>query len=320
MNLPAKVTVTEVGPRDGLQSLPWHIDTAKKVAMIGRLLDAGLREVEATSFVHPRMVPQLSDAEAVMAAVPRRAGIRYRALVPNEKGARRALDAGADVLVALLSASERYSELNQGMPISVALEETERIAQAARDAGKPWAVVIAMAFFSPYEGPTPPERVLDMLGRVVPAHPEQAVVATTSGLTGPGSVDALCRRVRAQWPELPLGLHPHNTNGMGLACALAALDAGVSAVETSICGIGGGVLTPATAADMGNTPTEDLVTMLADLGVDCGVDAEGIVAAARELSDLLELDRTGFVPRAGTRAEVLARYRGDASPTSPSQG
>jgi hydroxymethylglutaryl-CoA lyase len=313
VKLPPAVTLVEVGPRDGLQSHPRYVETPRKVDMITRLVAAGLRESEATSFAHPRVVPHLADAEAVMAAVPRSPGVRYRALVPNHKGAQRVLAAGADVRVVLLSASETYSRLNQEMTTAQALAQAELVAQAARDAGKPWTLIIAMAFFSPYDGPTPPHRVLEMLRRLVSGGPEQAVVATTSGLTGPGTVAQLCRRITAEWPDLPLGLHPHNTNGMGLACTLAALDAGATGVEGSICGIGGGVVAPPTAPDMGNVPTEDLIPMLADLGVDTGVDPDDIVRAAREVSATLELGRTGFVPRAGTRAEVVQRHHAAAS-------
>jgi hydroxymethylglutaryl-CoA lyase len=308
MKLPATVTVTEVGPRDGLQSHPTHIDTETKIAMISRLADTGIREIEATSFAHPRMVPQLADAEDVMAALPRKQGVRYRALVPNDTGAKRAVAAGADVLVTLLSASETYSQKNQGMSVSQALGQVERIAETARDAGLPWTLIIAMAFFCPYDGPTPAEDVLDIVSRIVPGDPEQVTLATTTGVTGPRQVAERCADVRRRWPELPVGLHLHNANGMALACALSALDAGASAIESSICGLGGGVLGPATGGDTGNVPTEDLVAMLDELNIDTGLDTGEVVRAARDIDDLLGLGHTGFVPRTGTRDEILAAH------------
>jgi hydroxymethylglutaryl-CoA lyase len=309
MNLPGSVEVVEVGPRDGLQSFPHEVDAARKVAMIARMLAAGVTQVEATSFAHPRIVPRLADAEAVMAAVPRPAGVTYRALVPNRKGADRALAAGVDVLVGLLSASETYSRKNQNMSTAEALGQMESVAEAARDAGAPWIAALAMTFFDPYKGDVPVDLVLGLVERVAPLGPRQLTVATTSGLSGPGRVAALCRRLRDEWPDLALGVHLHNTNGMGLACALAALDAGVSSLDASVCGIGGGVVMPPDTPDAGNIATEDLVAMLDDLRIHTGIDADEVVLAARDVSELLGIGWTGFVPRAGTPSEVVARHR-----------
>jgi hydroxymethylglutaryl-CoA lyase len=308
MKLPPSVTVTEVGPRDGLQSHPTHVDTGAKIRMISRLVEAGFQDIEATSFAHPRMVPQLADAEDVMAALPRPAGVRYRGLVPNHTGAKRAVDAGADVLVTLISAAETYSQKNQGMSVPEALDQVGQIAQTAREANLPWTLIIAMAFFSPYDGPTPAQDVLDIVNRAVPASPEQITLGTTSGVTGPGQVASLCATMRREWPTLPVGVHLHNANGMALACALAALDAGAETIESSICGIGGGVLGAATGGDTGNVPTEDLVAMLDDLGITTGLNSDEVVRTAREINDLLGLGHTGFSARTGTRAEILAAH------------
>lgn len=309
MNLPSAVDVVEVGSRDGLQSFPHHVDTPRKVAMITRMLAAGVTQVEATSFAHPRMVPQLADAEAVMATVPRPPGVTYRALVPNRKGADRALAAGVDILVGLLSASETYSRKNQNMTVEQALAHLESVAEAARDAAVPWVAAIAMTFFDPYEGDVPADRILGLVERIHPLGPQQLTVASTSGMAGPGRVTSMCHRLQDEWPDLRLGLHLHNTNGMALACALAALDAGVSSLDASICGIGGGIVMPPVTPDVGNIATEDLVAMLDDLGVDTGIDAHDVVLAARDVSELLGIDRTGFVARAGTPTEILARHR-----------
>lgn len=307
MNLPKSVTVVEVGPRDGLQSLERTYDTEVKATMIERVLAAGVREVEVTSFVHPKVVPQLADAEALMARLPRPPGVRYRGLVPNRQGAERAVAAGVHVVLGLLSASETYSRRNQNMSIEEGLAALAEVAEVARAARLPWMATISCAFFSPWEGITRAEQVLGLIERVLPLGPAEVSVASTAGMAGPGQVYQLCARLRREFPELRLGVHLHNTNGMALPNALAAMQAGVAVLDASICGIGGGIVLEKTP-DAGNLATEDLVTMLADLGVATGIEPEAIVRASRDVAALLELDRTGFTARAGTPTEVLEQY------------
>lgn len=310
MLLPGTVTVVEVGPRDGLQSLSQIFETHEKVAMIERILATGVREIEATSFVHPKVVPQLADAESLLARLPRPSGVRYRGLVPNRQGAERAAAAGIDSILGLISASERYSIRNQNMTVEQALNALEEVAEVAHDAGIPLYPVVAMTFFSPWEGFIPSEQVMELLAQVMTLHPAGIGVATTMGMAGPGRVGRLCREIREEWPDLSLGIHLHNTNGMALACALSALEAGVSWLESSVCGIGGGVASPRISPHAGNVATEDLVSMLGDLGIDCGIDAEESVRAARDVAGMLGLEDTGFTARAGTPSEVVARTVG----------
>jgi hydroxymethylglutaryl-CoA lyase len=307
VNLPDSVTVVEVGPRDGLQSLERTYDTEVKATMIERVLAAGVREVEVTSFVHPKVVPQLADAEALMARLPRPPGVRYRGLVPNRKGAERAVAAGVDVVLGLLSASETYSLRNQNMSIEEGLAALAEVAEVAGAARLPWMATISCAFFSPWEGATRAERVLGLIERVLPLGPAEVSVASTAGMAAPGQVYRLCARIRKEFPELRVGAHLHNTNGMALANALAALQAGVAGLDASICGIGGGIVLPRIPG-AGNVAIEDLVSMLADLGVETGIDPEAIVRASRDVAALLELDRTGFTAQAGTANEVAERY------------
>jgi hydroxymethylglutaryl-CoA lyase len=307
MNLPESVNVVEVGPRDGLQSLERTYDTEVKATMIERVLAAGVREVEVTSFVRPKVVPQLADAETLMARLPHPPGVRYRGLVPNRQGAERAVAAGVDVVLGLLSASETYSRRNQNMSVEEGQAALAEVAEVARGARLPWMATISCAFFSPWEGPTPAEQVLALIERVLPLGPAEVSVASTAGMAGPGQVYQLCARIRREFPELRLGVHLHNTNGMALPNALAAVQAGVAGLDASICGIGGGIVLPGTP-DAGNVATEDLVSMLADLGVETGIDPEAIVRASRDVAALLELARTGFTARAGMPTEVLERY------------
>ncbi|MDP8959812.1 MAG: hydroxymethylglutaryl-CoA lyase [Actinomycetota bacterium] len=299
-----------MGPRDGLQAIDRVYDTGTKAAMIERMLAAGVKEVEAASFVHPKVVPQLADAEALLERLPRLEEVRYRGLVPNRKGAERAVAAGVDVMVGLMSASETYSRRNQNMSIGEGLQALEQVAEVAREAGTPWVASISMAFFSPWEGYTPPATVLNLIERALPLGPAQVSLAATTGMAGPGRVASLCRLIRQEWPDLPLALHLHNGNGMALANALAGLQAGVAGFDASICGIGGGIVLPKGNYDTGNIPTEDLVCMLTDLGVDPGLQPGEVIEAARDVAGLLELDDTGFTARTGTPEELVERYRG----------
>lgn len=284
--------------------------TDVKLRMVERLLAAGIREIEVTSFAHPGVVPQLADAEDLMRRLARPPGVRYRAVVPNAKGAHRAVTAGCEEIAGFVSASETYSRKNQNMTIEEALAEIEAIAEVARDAGLPWSAAVAMAFFSPFEGPIPAENVLRLVSHLAGLGAEAVTLAATAGMATPGEVASLCSAVRQRWPELALGVHLHNTNGMGLASALAAIDAGVTMVDASICGIGGPVVAEAATPSPGNIATEDLVWMLEGLDVDTGIDRADAVKASREIADLLGVEQMGFLARHGTPDEVVGGRAG----------
>lgn len=308
LTLPAAVTVVEVGPRDGLQALPQVYPTELKIELIDRLADTGLRCIEAVSFVHPRVVPQLADAEQVMAGIRRRPGVVYRGLVPNRRGAERAAAAGVDEIVALLTVSETYCRKNQNMSVDENLAALADVYEVAAAAGIPVVTVVATAFFCPYEGLTPEERVLAVLRRAVDLGARRLVLATTTGMADPAHVHRLFRRVREAWPDVVLGVHLHNTNGMALANALAALDAGATLVEGAICGLGGGIRMPKDL-DVGNVPTEDLVHMLNLMGVATGVDLDRLLEVCAFAAERLGITPKSFVMRHGTREQVLARTR-----------
>lgn len=303
-----QATIVEVGPRDGLQALERIYPTEVKLRLIERLLEAGLTEIEAVSFVHPDVVPQLADAEEVMRSVPRPDGVRYRGLVPNRRGAERAAQAGVDAMLGLLSASETYSRRNQNRSVEEALVELEGVAEVAGQDGTPLAVVISCAIFSPWEGFSPPERVLGLIERIEPLEPAEVSVATTAGMAGPRRVGELCRRIRERWPDLTLSVHLHNANGLALANALAAWQAGVRRFDASLCGIGGGIVLEKGEHDTGNVATEDLVGMLDELDAETGLDPAALVEAARDVDRLLEIGRTGFWGRSGTPDQVMKDY------------
>ncbi len=302
------ITVVEVGPRDGLQSLAADIDTGRKLAMVQRLLDAGLSEIEVTSFAHPRMVPRLADAEAVMAGLPRRDGVTVRTLVPNRRGAERAIAAGADVLVGLLSASATYSERNQNMTTAQALEQLAEIAALAAEHGVGWACAISMAFASPYEDVIDPADVLALVDRAAALRPVDLYVADTIGRATPGQVADLCAAIRGRHPRLSLGVHLHGSDARGLACAASAVGAGATRVESAVLGLGGPVVRSAGTVPVGNLATEALVATLAGLGLPTGLDPDRIERAADDVAEILGVPPPADTPaRASVRALVVDR-------------
>jgi hydroxymethylglutaryl-CoA lyase len=310
MRLPERVTIVEVGPRDGLQSLPETYPLETKLELIALLARAGLRKIEVTAFVRPDVIPQLADAGEVLARLERVEGCVYRALVPNRRGAERAAEAGVEEMVGLIAASETYNRKNSRMSIAENLDAVAEVEEVAREAGTPLVVGIAIAMFCPYEGDVPEERVLGMIERMRSDGVEEFTVATSVGLDGPLAVHRLCSSILERWPDMRLGVHLHNTNGMALANALAAAEAGVTAFEGAICGIGGGIRMPYGIPPYGNVATEDLVHLFAELGVDTGLDLRRVIDVAGEARDLLGLAETfSYALAGGTKENVLERGR-----------
>jgi hydroxymethylglutaryl-CoA lyase len=289
--------IVEVGPRDGLQSHDAEVPTERKVALIERLVDAGLNDIEATSFAHPKVVPHLADGAEVMRRVPRRDGVRYRALVPNHKGAVRAIEAGADLIVAFVSASPTYSARNQNMTIAEALGQVERIAAAAQDAAIGWVAGVSMAFGSPYEDEIRADDVLAIVERCEALAPQHLYVADTVGAAPPERVRALCAEIRGRWPALSLAVHLHGADARGLACAAAAVHAGAEQVEASICGLGGPVVRSPGSPPVGNLATEAVVAAFAGLGIDTGLDVAAVEAAAADAAGMLGLPPAAGAPK-----------------------
>jgi hydroxymethylglutaryl-CoA lyase len=310
VRLPERVTIVEVGPRDGLQSLAEPYPLEVKLEMIELLAESGLQKIEVTAFVRPDVIPQLADADEVLRRVRRINGCVYRALVPNRRGAERAAAARVDEMLGLITASDTYNRKNSNMTVEENLEAIGEIATVARQATTHLVVAIGIAMFCPYEGEVPEERVLALIDRMRRDGVEEFYVATSVGLDGPRKVNRLCSMILDRWPELTLGIHLHNTNGMALANALAAADAGVSVFEGSICGIGGGIRMPYGMPHYGNVATEDLVHMFSEMGVDTGVDLQRLLATGRRIKELLALETTfSHALQGGTKADVLERGR-----------
>jgi hydroxymethylglutaryl-CoA lyase len=300
IRFPERTRIVEVGPRDGLQSLSRWVSTDDKVWLIDTLSDLGFDTIEVTGFVSPRAIPNLADADEVMARIRRRPGTRYRGLAPNARGAERAIAAGCDEVVGLVTASEAYTARNQNMSMAAAFEQALASHRVVDAAGRRFVLAIGMAFFCPYDRAIPEERVLNLMDRAWHAGVRSIYLAGSMGLEHPREVSERFGRIRDRWPELELGFHVHNLGGLAPANILCALDAGVDWFETSICGIGGGVATPTAT---GNFPTEDLARMFEDCGVQTGLDAHSVMHAARAISSRMDLPLESTVGRRGSRED-----------------
>jgi hydroxymethylglutaryl-CoA lyase len=291
---PERVQIVEVGPRDGLQNEAAVVPTDRKVDYLEALVTAGHTRIEAVSFVHPDRVPQMADAEDVMRRAPRRPGVSYAGLVLNSRGLRRAVDAGVDEINVVVVASETFSRRNQGAGIEESLEITEQILADADSAGLYATVTVAAAFGCPFEGEVPVQRVVDIVERVGHAAAEVAL-ADTIGVAVPVDVTERVSAVRAV-TSAPLRCHLHNTRNTGYANALAAVQAGVSALDASSGGIGGCPFAPRAT---GNIATEDLQYLLARSGLDTGLRLADLLAPAALVCELIGSQPPGQLRLAG---------------------
>ena len=301
-----KVTVTEVGTRDGFQSEERFIDTAVKAEIIDAMIAAGLRHIEATSFVSPRAVPQLADAHDVLARLTRRKEAHIAALVPNARGAERALGAGVDEAVCFVSASETHNRANLNASIEQSLANVGEVASLVRGKAKLRGAV-ACAFGCPFEGEVPVEAAM----RVVDAYAELGFDAIglgdTTGMATPVTVARLVQAIRARYPAMPVALHFHNTRGVGLANVMVGLDLGITEFESSIAGLGGCPFAPGAT---GNICTEDLVYLLEESGFDTGIDLTALIEVARRVETVIGRPLPGQVMKAGPR---LRRYANEGA-------
>ncbi len=289
------VEIVEVSPRDGLQDEQTQLSTAEKIELIERAMDAGVRRIEAVSFVRPDRVPAMADAGEVMAGVSRRPGVRLAGLVLNERGLDRALAAGVDEINVVVLATETFSRRNQGMGVDEALAMWAKVAAGAAAAGVPASVTLSAAFGCPYEGEVDPWRVGEVARRVAEAGPFEIALADTIGCAVPPEVTGLVASV-AEATGLPVRVHLHNSRNTGYANAVAALQAGVAAVDASIGGIGGCPFAPGAT---GNIATEDLVHLLDRMGVLTGLDLDGLLETSHWLAGALGHPLPGQVAKAG---------------------
>jgi len=287
---PERVRVREVGPRDGFQNEPEVIATADKVRLIELLIAAGLKRIEVTSFVRPDVIPQLADGPAVLAALERPDDVAFSVLIPNERGLENALrsrDRFSEISV-FLSASETHNRKNVNRSIEESLSGLERVLATARAEGLRCEGVISTSFGCPYEGEIPPERVLAIAERLVAAGCAEVGFGDTTGMANPRQVDGffadLGRALRPGGEGPELTAHFHNTRGQGIANALAALGRGIDSFESSFGELGG---CPVPPGSTGNIASEDLVSMLHEMGIATGIDLDALLAASREVQDVL---------------------------------
>lgn len=274
------IELIEVGPRDGLQSEPEVVSTQVKLELIRRLIDAGLRRIEVASFVHPKRVPQMADAEAVMAGLTREPDVQYVGLVLNRKGFDRALAAGCTEIGMVTAATDSFAQRNQGASVEDTIRAWEDIAPLAHAAGIRAQVTVSVAFGCPFEGEVSSARVVEIVRRLTQSNPLEIAVADTIGVAVPDQVTRLLGEVRAAVPHIPLRCHFHNTRNTAVANAHAAVLTGVRRLDASVGGVGGCPFAPNAT---GNVATEDLVYMLARSGYDMGIDLDRLIDTARWL-------------------------------------
>ena len=299
--LPEKISLREVGPRDGLQNED-PITTDAKVALVDALSRTGVSRIEAVSFVRPSAVPQMADADDVWSRISKSPQIRYSALVPNLRGAVRALDAGVTELEAVVSASETHNLKNVSRTTSESLDEIAAIIDLAHVRGATVQVIVSTAWGCPYEGDVPAGRVVGVASRAIGDGADSVSFGDTTGMATPTRVRALVGAFRGANPDTPLNLHFHNTRGTGLANVLAALELGVADFDASVGGLGGCPYAPGAT---GNIATEDLVHMAEDMGIDTGIELGALIEAAAEAERAVGHTLPSQVLRAGPRTHTI---------------
>jgi hydroxymethylglutaryl-CoA lyase len=295
---PDSVRVREVGPRDGFQNEPEVIPTAEKVRLIGMLAGAGLKRIEVGSFVRADVIPQLSDTDDVLDRLERREGLAYSVLIPNERGLEHALERRDrfDEISVFLSASETHNRKNVNRSIAESLAGLERVVARALDSGLRCEGVIATSFGCPYEGEVPRERVLEIAERLRAYGCAEVGFGDTTGMANPRQVGGFFTSARERLEAVELTAHFHNTRGQGLANVLAALECGITSFESSFGELGG---CPVPPGSTGNVSTEDVVSMLHEMGIATGIDLERLIAASRAVQELLGRPLGAHVLRAG---------------------
>jgi hydroxymethylglutaryl-CoA lyase len=299
-DLPASISLREVGPRDGLQNEA-PVSTEAKVELLDALSATGVRRIEAVSFVSPKAIPQMADADDVWAGIARNADVRYSALVPNLRGAQRALEAGFREIEVVVSASDTHNRKNINRSTEESLDEIAEVISLAHDMAAQVQVIVATAWGCPYEGDVAVDRVVSVASRAARDGADGIAFGDTTGMATPGRVTRLVGELRSAHPEVDLNLHFHNTRGTGLANVLAAMQLGVSDFDASVGGLGGCPYAPGAS---GNVATEELIHMVEDMGVETGIDLEAMIEAAATAERIVGRTLPSQVLRAGPRTRT----------------
>jgi hydroxymethylglutaryl-CoA lyase len=307
--LPERVTVYEVGPRDGLQNESRHVPTADKIRFIDALVDAGLTRIEITSFVSPRWIPQLADAIEVARGVQRRDGVIFSALVPNRRGFEAAQAAGMREIAVFMSASETHNKKNVNKTIADTLKAFEDVVPHATAAGMPVRAYLSTSFGCPYEGEVDPQRVVELCRDLRGLGVYQISVSDTIGVANPRQVEDVLGRVLAENPLPSVAVHFHDTQGTALANCYVAMQMGITTIDSSVGGLGGCPYAPGAA---GNLATDDLVGMLHSMGIATGVDLDKLVEASRLAAAFVGHDLPSKYLKAYLGKQARARRRAEA--------
>jgi len=291
-----KVSLLEVGPRDGLQSEPTILSTDVKRDFIIKTMDAGIKQIEVTSFVHPKKVPQMADAEKLVESLPERDDVSYIGLIMNQRGFERARDCGIDEVGMVIVSTDTYNMKNQNVVTQESIDNWLRIASDAKSAGIRTNVIIACSFGCPYEGEVDPELIASIAEKVLEGEPNILGLADSVGVAVPNQVKKTFSLIKELAPNIPLRTHLHNTRNTGLANAAAAIEAGVTIIDASTGGIGGCPFAPKAT---GNIPMDDLLYMLDRSGIETGVNLKKIVSNSEWLEEKLEHSVPAMVPKAG---------------------
>lgn len=290
------IEIVEVGPRDGLQNEDVILTTDQKLSLIQHLVDSGVKRIEAVSFAHPKYVPQMADAEAVMAGVPRIDGVSYIGLAMNWRGWLRASEAGVDEVNMPIVSTDTFNVKNQGVPTYESIAVLDDIVDHAHEQGISASATIAASWGDPFEGEVPVERLVDVVERVAATGVDEIALADTIGVADPWNVEARISAVKDVTGDIPLRVHFHDTRNTGIANTYAAIQNGVTVIDASVGGIGGCPFAPAAT---GNIPTDDLVYMLNRAGFDHGVDLSTLIGVSGEVGEALGKTVPAMLPKAG---------------------
>ncbi|MED1467194.1 hydroxymethylglutaryl-CoA lyase [Bacillus salipaludis] len=301
MQLPSKVVICEVAPRDGFQAEKTWIPTEKKIAIIKKLATTGIQSMEITSFVHPKAIPQLMDAEEVVRQSQELTGIKFRALVPNAKGAQRAIDAGIKKLKLMLSATDSHSLSNANCLTKEAMEGFAPIIELAEKHDVKVGGSISVAFGCSFEGKVPINRLSDIVERYIGYGIEEISLADSTGMANPRQVYQTVGQLRNKFPEMTFTMHLHNTRGMAIANAVAAMQQGIVHFDSSITGLGGCPYAPGAT---GNVATEDLVHTMSEMGIETGIDLGTILNVAKEVKQIIGHDGGSYMLQAGPCSQL----------------
>ncbi|KZE38815.1 hydroxymethylglutaryl-CoA lyase [Bhargavaea cecembensis] len=299
--IPERVTVTEVCPRDGFQSLPANIPLEEKVEIVNEIIYCGFKQIEVTSFVHPKAIPQLKDADELLQKIDRRNGVQLRALVPNLIGLERAIKAKVDKVKLMLSATDSHSLSNANRTTFDAMEDFKPLINRANEAGMPVSGSISVVFGCPYEGDVPVSRILQISEKYADLGVTNISLADTTGMGNPVRVRKIIRAIKKEFPEFDFSLHLHNTRGMAFANALVGLEEGIVNFDSSVAGLGGCPYAPNAS---GNISSEDLIHALHEMGIETGIDLDRVIKLGKNLEKKFPQSSDSFILKAGKCSDL----------------